>query len=73
MLRACSLGKSLKSGVPEIQSQAVWGGIFENSRDMIYDLKNVLFSKHFFSGINQLEKSPWKTGGGVRVTLFPPL
>jgi hypothetical protein len=32
---------------------------------IFYDLKNVPFPRHLFSEINQLEKSPWKTGGGV--------
>jgi hypothetical protein len=29
------------------------------------------FPRHFSLGLNKLEKSPWKTGGGVSVTLFP--
>ena len=29
------------------------------------------FSRHFYSEWNKLEKSPWKIGGGVSVTLFP--
>ena len=32
---------------------------------IFYDLKNVPFPRHLFSEIDQLEKSPWKTGGGV--------
>ena len=37
---------------------------------IFYDLKNVPFPRYLFSEINQLEKSPWKTGGGIHVTLF---
>jgi hypothetical protein len=29
------------------------------------------FSRHFYSELNKLGKSPWKIGGGVSVTLFP--
>jgi hypothetical protein len=29
------------------------------------------FPRHFYSELNKLEKSPWKIGGGVSVTLFP--
>jgi hypothetical protein len=29
------------------------------------------FSRHFYSELNKLEKSPWKIGGGVSVILFP--
>ena len=29
------------------------------------------FSRHFYSELNKLEKSPSKIGGGVSVTLFP--
>jgi hypothetical protein len=50
--------------------------IMKYIKDMIfYDdhLKNVPFPRHLFSEINQLEKLPWKTGGGVRVTLIFPL
>jgi hypothetical protein len=34
---------------------------------IFYDLKNVPFPGRLFSELNELEKSPWKTGGGVRV------
>ena len=75
-------GKSLKSGVPEMGFQAVWGGVFGNIPMIIkyindmsfYDIKNVPFPRHLFLEINQLEKSLWKTGGGVRaVTFFPSM
>jgi hypothetical protein len=29
------------------------------------------FSRHFYSELNKLEKSPWRMGGGVSVTLYP--
>jgi hypothetical protein len=28
-------------------------------------------SRHIYSELNKLEKSPWKIGEGVSVTLFP--
>jgi hypothetical protein len=41
---------------------------------IFYDIKNVPFPRHLFLEINQLEKSLWKTGGGVRaVTFFPSM
>jgi hypothetical protein len=49
--------------------------IIKYINDMIfYDIKNVPFPRHLFLEINQLEKSLWKTGGGVHaVTFFPSM
>ena len=34
-------------------------------------IEDMNFSRHFYSELNKLEKSPSKIGGGVSVTLFP--
>ena len=34
-------------------------------------IEDINFSRHFYSELNKLEKSPRKIGEGVSVTLFP--
>jgi hypothetical protein len=46
------------------------GEILQNSEDYKY-IEDINFPRHFYLELNKLEKSPWKTGGGVSVTLFP--